>query len=119
MRGVGTDFTDWLQDLFADFGPVGVRPMFGGHGLYRDGLIFGIAIDEAVYLKVDATTQARFEAAGCAPYVYTGQRAPITMSYWSVPAEAMDSPQAMRPWAALAWEAAQRKAATKPVRRRR
>ena len=115
-RGASTGFTDWLQDLFADFGAVSVRPMFGGHGLYRDGVIFGIAIDEGVYLKVDALTQARFEAAGCAPYVYTGQRTPITMSYWSLPAEAMESPQAMRPWAQWAWEAALRKAAKTPRR---
>jgi hypothetical protein len=64
QRGAPTGFTDWLQDLFADFGPVSLRPMFGGHGLYRDGVIFGIAIDEGLYLKVDALTQARFEAAG-------------------------------------------------------
>jgi len=78
-------------------------------------VLVGIVIDEALYLKVDALTQADFEAAGCAPFVYTGQREPIAMSYWSVPGEAMDSPQAMRPWAKRAWEAALRK----PPKRRK
>ena len=87
-------FIDYLRELFADFGPVSARAMFGGHGLYHDGLIFGIVMDEAVYLKVDDVTRADFEAAGCAPFIYDMQGKALPMSYWSVPAEAMDSPQA-------------------------
>jgi len=113
------DFIAYLQDLFADFGPVTSRRMFGGHGLYRDGVFFALVLDDALYLKVDAQTQARFEDVGSAPFVYTKQQEPITLSYWSVPDEAMDSPQAMRPWAQLAYDAALRKAATTPKRKSR
>lgn len=109
------DFIAHLQDLFALFGPVSARSMFGGYGLYHDGRIIGVVIEDALYLKTDAETRSRFEAAGSAPFVYTGQKNPITLSYWSLPAEAMDSPQAMRPWAELAYAAALRKAAaTRP-----
>jgi len=104
------DFTAHLHDLFAAFGPVSTRRMFGGHGLYHDGVMIGVVFDDALYLKTDVRSQARFEAAGGVPFVYTGQRKPITMSYWSLPEDAMDSPQAMRPWARLAYEAALRKA---------
>ena len=100
-----------LQDLLADFGGISTRPMFGGHALYRDAVLIGIVLEEALYLKVDAQTRPLFEAAGCAPCVYTRQRAPITMSYWSVPEAALDSPQAMLPWAQLAYGAALRKPA--------
>ena len=113
------DFIAYLQELFADFGVVTVRRMFGGHGLYRDGVFFALVLDDALYLKVDAQTQAQFEAAGSAPFVYTKQLEPITLSYWSVPDEALDSPQAMRPWAQLAYEAALRKAASPPKRKPR
>lgn len=118
------DFIAYLQDLFAGFGAVTVRRMFGGHGLYAsidgsDAVFFALVIDDALYLKVDAQTQARFEAADSAPFVYTKQQEPITLSYWSVPDEAMDSPQAMRPWARLAYEAALRKAASPPKRKPR
>lgn len=113
------DFIAHLQDLFALFGPVSARSMFGGHGLYFDGQIIGVVIEDALYLKVDAQTRSQFEAAGSAPCVYTGQKTPITMSYWSLPAEAMDSPQAMRPWAELAYAAALRKVASKQPRKRR
>ena len=115
---MSSDFIAWLQDLFADFGPVTVRRMFGGHGIYRDGVFFALAIDEALYLKVDAQTQARFEAAGSAPFVYTKQQQPITLSYWSAPDAAMESAQDMRPWAQLAYEAALRKPRAAPKRRK-
>ncbi|MGH8076685.1 MAG: TfoX/Sxy family protein [Lysobacter sp.] len=103
------DFIAYLQDLFADFGAVSARAMFGGHGLYAEGVLIGVVIDDGLYLKVDAQTQALFEAEDCTPYVYTQAAKPLTMSYWSVPDAAMDSPQAMLPWARLAYEAALRK----------
>jgi DNA transformation protein len=103
------DFLDYLRELLADGGPVDLRPMFGGHGVYRAGTIVGIVLDETLYLKVDAGTLPRFEAAGCTPCVYAMKGRALTMSYWSVPAEAMDSPQAMRPWMDLAHAAALRK----------
>lgn len=108
---MGEDFIAYLQDLFAGLGPVSARPMFGGHGLYHDGVIIGIVLDEALYLKADEETRDRFEAAGGVPCVYTGQAKPITMSYWSLPDEAMESPEAMLPWARLAYAAALRKPA--------
>jgi DNA transformation protein len=106
---VSTEFIAHLRDLFAPFARIDVRAMFGGYGLYRDGTIFAIAIDDAVYLKVDDETRAAFAAAGSAPFVYTGSAKPITMSYWSAPEEAIDSPQDMLPWARLAYAAALRK----------
>lgn len=104
-----TDFVVYLQELFAGLGVVSARAMFGGHGLYHDGVMFAVAFEEGLYLKVDGQSRALFEAEGCAPFVYTQTDKPLAMSYWSAPAAAMDSPQAMLPWARLAFEAALRK----------
>ncbi|GAB3389137.1 TfoX/Sxy family protein [Lysobacter fragariae] len=99
-----------LRDLFEPLGPISARAMFGGYGVYFDGMIIGVIIDEALYLKVDDETRADFSDAGCAPFVYgTKDGKPLQMGYWSVPEEAMDSPQAMRPWARRAIDAALRK----------
>jgi DNA transformation protein len=108
-----------LRDLFEPLGPISARAMFGGHGVYFDGQIIGIMIDEALYLKTDEQSRAHFERAGCQPFVHDLKGKPLTMSYWSLPAEAMDSPQAMQPWARLAIEAARRKAESKPRKSRR
>ena len=117
-RDMSEALIEHLRDLFEPLGPVSARAMFGGYGLYFDGIIIGVIMDEALYLKTDAQTRGRFEAAGCAPFVYEMKGKPLPMSYWSLPEDAMDSPQAMRPWALLAIEAARRKPAPKPRKRR-
>lgn len=106
-------FTSYLRDLFSELGPVVLRRMFGGQGLYHDGLIIGLVIAEELYLKTDASTAGAFEQAGGYPFVYQGKGKSVTTSYWSPPAEAMESAQAMHPWAKLAYEAAMRKSAGK------
>ena len=107
-----------LRDLFAPVGALSARRMFGGHGLYLDGVLVGVLFGDTLYLKVDEATQGRFEAAGGTPYVYRQTQEPITMSYWSLPADAMDSPEAMEPWARRALQAALRSRATPPGSRR-
>lgn len=108
------EYLDYLHDLLSAFAPVTTRAMFGGHGVYRDGVIIGIVVDEAIYLKVDEATRAAFEAAGCAPFVYESKGKSVPMSYWSVPEDALDSPQEFRSWAQRAWEAALRKPQPRP-----
>jgi DNA transformation protein and related proteins len=115
---MSNDFIDYLQELFVDFGAVTTRAMFGGHGLYHYGVMFAVAFEDGLYLKVDSQTRALFEAEGCMPFVYTQTTKPLTMSYWSAPAAALDSPQAMLPWARLAFEAALRKPTARTPRKR-
>jgi len=106
-------FIAYLHDLFADLGTISTRAMFGGHGVYHQGVIIGIVIDDGLYLKTDAMTRSTFERAGGVPFFYSHKGRQLTMSYWSLPGEAMDSPQAMLPWARLAFDAALRKPAAR------
>lgn len=107
----------WFMELLAPIGRIGVRRMFGGAGLYADGMIVALAIEGTLYLKVDGPTRDAFAAAGGAPFVYAGKAKPITVNYWTPPEEAMDSPEAMRPWASRALEAAQRAARARPAKK--
>jgi DNA transformation protein and related proteins len=99
---------DHCLELLAPLGAVRAKRMFGGHGVYIDELFIAIVAFDRLYLKVDTVTKLHFEAAGCKPFVYDGKGSPITMSYWTVPAEAMESPDLMQPWARLAIDAALR-----------
>jgi DNA transformation protein and related proteins len=99
------------QELLAPLGLIRMRAMFGGHGIYCDEMFLAIVIDDQLYLKVDALTQPRFEQAGCTPFLYHIKGKTAAMSYWSAPADALESPQRMRPWAELALQAAHRKRA--------
>ena len=113
-------FVAHVLELMRPWAPVSARRMFGGHGLYRDKLMFALEVDDTLYLKVDARTEAQFSAAGCAPFVYTGKGKPIRMSYWTVPPECIESPADMARWCALGWAAALRAqadaAAARPAR---
>ena len=100
---------DWLRDLFEPFGPVSIRRMFAGAGVYRDGVFFALATsDGGIYLKCDAEIEDRFRAAGSSPFIYGRDKRKITMSYWSLPNEALDDPDALKEWAELAYQAALR-----------
>ncbi len=100
-----------LHELLADLGAIRMRGMFGGFGIYCDGVFFGLVISGQLFLKVDAESREAFRVAGCTPFVYEGRGKAVEMSYWSVPESAMDSPEDMRPWARLGLAAAMRKPA--------
>ncbi|BDT72071.1 hypothetical protein os4_16050 [Comamonadaceae bacterium OS-4] len=91
--------------------------MFGGWGISVDGLTFAIIADlgngDKLWLKADDVVRSRFEAAGCERFVYVGKSKTASMGYYTVPDDAMDSQDAMLPWARLALECALRAQATK------
>lgn len=116
--GVQSGFVSYCAELLAASGEVRSRRMFSGHGIYLDEVFVAIVIGETLYLKVDAQTQPRFEAAGCSRFEYTARGKTHGLGFWTVPPEAMDSPRLMQPWARLAIEAALR-ARTTPRRRSR
>lgn len=112
------DHIAYLLELLSGLGPVSARRMFGGHGIYHDGLMIAVVVEQRPYLKADAQSRADFAAAGCEVWTYSGKGKPIEMGYWSVPDDAMDSAEAMAPWARRAYAAALRKAnAPKPARK--
>jgi DNA transformation protein and related proteins len=100
-------------ELMAPAGHVNARPMFGGHGLRIDGLFVALIAFDRLYLKGDALTRPQYEAAGCEPFIYQGSGKPITIGYWTVPPQAMESPRDMQPWLRLALDAALRARASK------
>jgi DNA transformation protein and related proteins len=111
---VSTPLVDHCLELLAPLGAVRSRRMFGGHGFYIDDLFVAIIAVERVYLKTDAQTRPAFEAAGSEPFVYDTKTGAVALGYWSVPAEAMESPALMQPWARQAIAAALRARAAKP-----
>jgi DNA transformation protein and related proteins len=86
------------------------KRMFGGYGISVDGLTVAILADlgqgEILWLKASESTRPIFEAQSCARFTYTAKGVPRSVNYYSAPEEAMDSAQAMQPWARLALEAA-------------
>lgn len=114
-------FVEYTLELLEPLGPVQARAMFGGWGLYHAGRMMGLIVEDRLYLKTDDTTRPAFEAAGGEPFVYDAGkgRKPVTMSYWTPPADASDDAHALLPWARRAVEASLRAAQKKPAAKKK
>lgn len=103
-----SEFVDHLAELFEAFSPVTLRRMFGGHGVFRDELMFGLVVDDALYLKADGKNRAMFESAGLPRFEYTRRGRRIALSYYLAPEEALEDPATLAEWARPAFDAALR-----------
>jgi DNA transformation protein and related proteins len=105
---------EFIRELFTPFGVVTVKRMFGGAGIWSDGLMFGLVFDGAIFLKVDETSIPDFEREGSKPFVYTrakskGRVGRASLSYWRLPERLYDDPEELAAWASRALAIAQHK----------
>lgn len=117
---MSSELIEHLQDLLRNTrwqGRIRARAMFGGHGLYCDGRMSAIVFNEALYLKTDASNRAQFTGRGLSPFTYILKGKPMPLSYYQVPAEALEDGAELARWLESAWQAAGRSAARKPARR--
>ena len=106
---------EFIRDLFQSFGAVTVRRMFGGAGLFADGVMFGLVSGGQIYLKADATTVTCFESERCEPFEYSTKNGKRTLtSYWRLPNRLYDDADEFAQWARQALAAARRGATVKP-----
>ena len=100
------DTASYCCDLLSTAGPCVAKRMFGGFSISTGGLTLAILADlgdgEKLWLKGDDATRSQYAAAGCAIFTYPMKGVPRSMNYFCAPEDAMDSADAMRPWAALA-----------------
>ena len=103
-----SEFVEYLKEAFREFGPIQARKMFGGYGIYHDGLMFGLVADDTLYLKADSESQAEFVNNGLVQFMYDKKGKKVAMSYYIAPVEALENPLQLRRWARLAFDAALR-----------
>ena len=108
-----------VTELFADLRGVSTRRMFGGAGVYAQGVMFALVDDDVIYLKVDDALRADLTAEGSVPWVY-GARAgePIQTGYVSLPDAALDDPETACAWARRALDVALVKQAAGPKKKK-
>lgn len=113
MPSTRNEFVDYVVELMAGWEVVLARKMFGGYGLYREGLMFALIVEDELFFKTDANNVAQFERAGSHPFVYQSQTRTVQMSYWSAPAASLDSPTEIGGWCQSAYGSALRAHAAK------
>ncbi len=113
-----SEFVEYLLELLEPFGHVKAKAMFGGFGIYRHDLMFGLVADDTLYLKVDEKSRPEFESKGLSPFVYKMKGKEFSMSYYKAPDEALEDSAEMAQWAHKAYDAALRAAQKKAPKRK-
>ena len=101
-----SEFVDYLKEVFEQFGEIRARKMFGGYGIYHDGIMFGLVADDTLYLKADDTTAEYFASRGLGQFEYDKGDKVVKMSYYLAPEEIYDDPDEAVVWAKRAYEVA-------------
>jgi DNA transformation protein len=112
-----SEFVGFVVESLRALGPVGARRMFGGHGIFMDGVMFGLIADDQLYLKVDGGNSAAYEAEGLRPFTYAGKGKRVETSYREAPSEGFDDPEILCEWGREAYAAALRADARKTKRK--
>ncbi|MEM6625884.1 MAG: TfoX/Sxy family protein [Pseudomonadota bacterium] len=114
---VSAEYKDFIEELLSDFGPVKIRAMFGGAGVYADDVMFALIADETLYLKADDAFSERLRDEGSEPFEYVNPKTgkAMQMSYWRLPELAADTPEDACRLARMAYDVALK--AKKPKRK--
>ena len=105
-----------VVELCQSMGPVSSRKMFGGYGLFLNGLMFGLIADSCLYFKVDEQSKPEFVSRDLEPFYYSKNGKDYAMSYFQAPEEALEDPEEMNTWGNIGYGAALRAAAGKKAR---
>lgn len=97
-----------ILELMRAFAEVHARAMFGGHGLYRDGLMFALLADGVLYLKVDEQSRPVFTERDLRAFSFMAKGRAVQLSYHEAPPEALEDKGEMAHWCRLAWQSALR-----------
>jgi len=117
-------FHDFVRELWADLKPIEIKSMFGGAGVFRDGVMFAMVIDDTLWLKVDDAFKKELKAEGSKPFIWEPKTGPrvgekIDLGYWRLPEASLDEPDEAVKWGRKALKIAQAKAASKKAKPKR
>jgi len=107
------EFAQHLTDVFRLFGPISLRRMFSGYGIYHDGIMFGLISQDTLYLKADAENSADFKDQGLSQFEYVRQGKVIGLSYYQAPEIVLEDTNEAALWARRSFAAALRANASK------
>jgi DNA transformation protein len=113
---VSAEYLDYVVDQLGCIGEVVAKKMFGGVGLYHDGLFFGLIAGDVLFFKADDVNRPAYEAANAEPFRPYGDES-YSMSYYEVPVDVLEDVDKLRQWARAAVEAAGRKSSSSKKRK--
>ena len=118
---VSPDFLGYVLEQLGLLRGVSSRRMFGGVGLYSEGLFFGLIDDDVLYLKVDDSNRADYTSRGMEAFQPFKDKPLYSMAYFQVPADVLEESEELARWArkSCAVALASRKPSKRAMPRRR
>mgnify|MGYP000324205942 CR=1 FL=1 len=87
-----------IQEALGHISGITARAMFGGYGLYKDGIICGLIDDDKLYFKVDESNRKDYEEKGSGPFIYVHKGKEMKMGYWLVPEDVLENRELAEMW---------------------
>ncbi|MCE2991381.1 MAG: TfoX/Sxy family protein [Candidatus Jidaibacter sp.] len=109
MKKNSNNFLDYVKEVLEPFGPITTRAMFGGFGIYKNGVIFAMIADNELYFKADDEASKFFQTYGSEPFTYQGKSGLVRMSYWRVMPEVLEDAEMLKAWFNVGIKAAKKK----------
>jgi DNA transformation protein len=109
---VSPTYREFVLEQLGRVTPVTGKSMFGGVGIYAQGLFFALIADDRLYFKVDDATRRDFEQRGMEPFRPFGEES--AMGYYEVPADLMEDVNQLEAWMKKAIDVATRGRQGKP-----
>jgi DNA transformation protein and related proteins len=113
VRNKEQEFISYVVDMMQSIGPVYSKKMFGGHGIFLEGMMFALVTDSTLYFKADKDNSDDFIAKGLEAFSYSKNGKVVKMSYYQAPEEALEDSEVMNEWGNMAYGAALRFASKK------
>ena len=115
---VSQSYLDYVVERLSVVGPVTVRRMFGGAGLYHRGFFFALVDDDVLYFKADDTNRTDYEEAGMSPFRPFADKPDYVMAYYELPGDVLEDDASLKAWAMKAVAVAAAKSKSKAVPRK-
>ena len=100
------EYLNFVLEQLSPVGDVKGRAMFGGYGIFHEGLMFALISEDVLYFKVNETNREIYESAHSKPF-------PQGISYWEVPTDVLEENTKLHEWANISIEIAQEAARKK------
>jgi DNA transformation protein and related proteins len=115
---VSANYLQYVLDQLASLGRVTPRRMFGAVGLYCEEHFFAIIDNDTLFFKVDDSNRPDYESRGMAAFRPYADRPEVSMTYFEVPADALEDSAELIQWGRRSVAVARRAPKSKPKKKR-
>lgn len=95
---MSSNYLKYIIEILAPHGEITARSMFGGYGIYKNGVIFALIAYDELYFKVDESNKSQYKKFDSEPFTYEAKGKKSTMSYWKVPIEILEDEEQIGVW---------------------